>query len=121
MNEYSESELKQELHARLMNGGIEGQHGLFHFNFIEDTYYDSNAQVFFLVIKDGDYYHGYEVSYWPTEKEKVLVSLEEQISFRPQNEIFFEIAFVKSLPECPERAKNYHPPIHDVGKGILYY
>lgn len=86
------------------------------------TYYDTKAKVFFTVLADGNYYHGYDVSYPVRSKEAVLVWMTrfasvigEEAGCRRGEIPMIEI--VRRLEEVPNA--HYQPP-ENFGYGVHF-
>lgn len=92
----------------------------------DHTFYDANAKVFFSVIVDGDFYHGYDVEYIVEPKENVLGMLAHDIynmrriyqSDEPPAIVAAAFTIADGL-EVNSDIKEYKPPI-DVLKYVAY-
>ena len=96
------------------------QTGIHHF---DQFYYDCDHKKFFKVLADGDYYHGYDVSYLTVSKTELLSQwpvLNKSGFYNLYNECMGGdiplFAIVDRLEE-DERLTYYQPP-DDTGRGI---
>lgn len=90
---------------------------------ISDVYYDADRKKFFVVIVDGNYYHGYEVDYLLMSKEEAIQH-ETMFLHLPQYEKqckVGEIPLFLILLYLPyEEGDDYAPP-YEFGRGDLFY
>lgn len=91
----------------------------------DKIYYDDQKKVFFSVIVDGNFYHGYDVHYFVESKENVLQAVAHDMYLLmrihhldelPKTAASFVIA--DSLEVDPD-VKEYKPPV-EIGKGEFY-
>jgi len=95
------------------------------FKIYNHTFYDANEKVAFVVFADGNYYHGYDVSYFVYSKKELLENILAQygetlynISRQCSNDWVPKFA-VADVLEIDENKKDYVPPT-DVGLGSIY-
>ena len=109
---FSEEKL-EEIVRKFMDGTIRA---------VDHYYYDTAAKVFFEVLADGNYYHGYDVSYPVISKEEVLKNLSKRAWLIPVEEEAKAgavpiVELVKRLPEA--QVPGYKPP-ENFGYGVHF-
>lgn len=78
-----------------------------------NTYYDPQAQKFFKVLTDGNYYHGYDVEYLQKSKDEVL---QEHVAFHFSIDQFVDACEAEQVPllailsRLPYAGGEYSPP-----------
>ena len=92
------------------------------YSFSSQCYYDPRAKVFFSCLVDGNYYHGYDVSYPVLTKENALNLTRISNLYTLHQELIKGIvpnsAVIEVLEEGPY-IENYDPP-ERVGYGTLW-
>lgn len=96
------------------------------FSLFNDTFYDANAKVAFTVFADGNYYHGYDVSYITNTKKDLLENLVSSYGYGNLYNISKKCSSgqiptfaVADILDIDESKKDYNPPIN-VGFGSIY-
>ena len=109
--------------SKLESGSKYGEYRIF--NIQHHTFYDANAKVVFTVFADGNYYHGYDVSYFVHSKKEVLERI-LAYGHRSLYDISRECSIgqipafaVADMLEIDESNRSYEPPT-DVGYGSIY-
>ena len=87
-----------------------------------DTYYDPHAKKFFKVLTDGNYYHGYEVSYLQISRSEVM---DECVRYHFSIDQFIDLCEAGTIPmlvilsRLPWVEGPYDPP-ESFGQGVHF-